>query len=131
MSEVEFDQVNKLHNMKSNLRKVFGGAYKKPTTDHRQKMYRRCQYLRDSLSAQSLMKWALATQPNSWNIGRWEGFSNDVKKIKNKEFTFSRQVVESLHKLKEDDHFPQSDSFENFYQGIFLFRSIVNNAEFI
>jgi hypothetical protein len=118
MSEVNFDRVNKPRNMELNLRKVLGGAYEKRTTDHGRKMYWRCQYLRNSLSAQSLMMWSLATQPATWQTGSREKFSKNVEKIKNKEFIFSRQVVESLHKLREDDDFLQSDSFENFYQGI-------------
>ena len=128
MSEVDFDRVNKLRNMKSNLKKVLGGAYEKPTTDHRMKMYRRCQHLRKSLSSQSLMKWALATQPSTWQIGSWERFSNNVEKIKDKDFNFSRQVVESLHELRKDDDFPQSELFKNFYQGILSLLFSVGGA---
>lgn len=118
MYEVEFDEVNKRRNMEPNLRKILGSAYEKPTTDHQRKMYRRCQYLRNSLSSESLMKWALTTQPSAWQTGSWEKFSNNVDKIKDKDFHFSRQVVESLHELRKDDDFPQSDLFKTFCQGI-------------
>lgn len=124
MYEVDFDEDNKRRNMKPNLIKILGSAYEKPTTDHRRKMYRRCQYLRNSLSSESLMKWALTTQPSTWQTGSWEKFSNNVEKIKDKDYHFSRQVVKSL----QDGDFPQSKLFENFHQGILPLLTSVDGA---